>query len=298
MQENCGLDHIDILSYLLASLLHDVGHPGLNNSYQQNKQTNLAQRYNDKSILENYHSYKGLRLFTKNSSNILENLSAEEKKVFRKRFIGCIFATDMVYHSCVLSKMASKIDKIKAALEAENNENSVNESAKASNKEKEENTKKHNGFPQKETEDESILLCQKRLKKFLEIDVDSENAQNQKSQRFELQQDFLNFLVHSSDVSNPSKDLTVYSIWTKLVMQEFFNQGDLERSENLPVSYLCDRATTNVPKSQVGFINFIVSPLFKTVCFYLPSNAYYEENVKRNLDYFKSIEEFEIECDI
>ncbi len=295
MQEYCEFDHIDILSFLLASLLHDVGHPGLNNSYQQNKQTRLASRYNDKSILENYHSYKGLRLFSKNSSNILERLSADEKKVFRKRFINCIFSTDMENHSSVMNKMSTKIEKINSSIELENQNFNMNNDKTST--QKQDISNKYNGFAMEET-NESLFLSQKRLKKFLEIDLDCTNIQNQKTQKFQFQQDILNFLVHSSDVSNPAKDLSVYSIWTKLVMQEFFIQGDLEKSENLTVSYLCDRATTNVPKSQVGFINFIVAPLFKSVIYYIPSVAYYEENIKRNLDYFKSIENFEIEYEI
>ncbi len=113
-----------------------------------------------------------------------------------------------------------------------------------------------------------------------------------------MQQDLLNFLVHTSDVSNPSKSLKIYSIWTKLVIQEFFNQGDLERSENLPISYLCDRYSTYIPKSQVGFINFIVMPLFKCMSFYFSSLKYFEDNIKKNLDYFKTVESFDIEYEI
>lgn len=295
MQDNCRLDHIDILAYLFSSLLHDIGHPGLNNTYHQNKQTYLALRYNDKSILENYHSYKGLRLLSKNSSNLIENFTGEEKKIFRKRFIGCIFATDMANHNIILNNIASKIDKIKTSIESVNHNIIDNSSEQTS-----QNTNvinKYNGISLKYT-DENLLETQKRMKKFLELGTDKENIQNQKNQQFELQQDFLNFLVHSSDVSNPAKDLAVYSIWTKLVMQEFFNQGDLEKNENLPVSYLCDRATTSVPKSQIGFINFIVDPLFNTISYYLPSISIYHDNVKKNLEYFKSIEDYDIEYEI
>lgn len=147
------------------------------------------------------------------------------------------------------------------------------------------------------------MISDKRIKKFLELETDPQNINNYSCQSnqtkvFDLQQDFLNFLVHSSDVSNPSKDLSVYSIWTKLVIQEFFNQGDLEKAENLPVSYLCDRTTTDVGKTQVGFINFIVMPLFQTMSFYLPSINIYEENVKKNLDYFKNVKQFDIEYEI
>ena len=38
-------------------------------------------------------------------------------------------------------------------------------------------------------------------------------------------------------------------------MEEFFQQGDLERSKGLPVTKFFDRANTNVPKCQMGFIN-------------------------------------------
>jgi len=278
--------------------MHDIGHPGLNNSYQQNKQTKLAVRYNDKSILENYHSYKGLRIFSKNSANILEKLSSSEMKNFRKRFIGCIFATDMNFHNNILSSVSSKVDKINAELKFDNE---INESIKFL-KDENLNTKDLNGFTPLDIKN-LFSISDKRLKKFLELDIESKNINNyviqsNQTKVFDLQQDFLNFLIHSSDVSNPSKDLSVYSIWTKLVIQQFFNQGDLEKAENLPISYLCDRTTTDVGKSQVGFINFIVMPLFQTMSFYLPSIIIFEENVKKNLEYFKNVEKFDIEYEI
>lgn len=306
------MSQIDILAYLLASLLHDVGHPGLNNLYQQNKQTKLAMRYNDKSILENYHAYKGLRILNKSSSNILENLSQDEKKTFRKRFIGCIFATDMAIHTTVISKVSSKIEQIKDVIELEIsktiNQEEDNKMISNENKIFENSSNNLNGFSLDNSIDEdsnliNISTSEKRIKKYFELDIginsESNNSNNVNLTKvFDMQQDILNFLIHSSDVSNPSKDIKVYSIWTKLVVQEFFNQGDLERSENLPISYLCDRATTDVPKSQVGFINFIVMPLFKCMSFYFPALNYYEENVKKNLDYFKNVDNFDIEYEI
>merc|ERR1712039_770116 len=37
-------------------------------------------------------------------------------------------------------------------------------------------------------------------------------------------------------------------------------QGDCEKRLGMPVSPLCDRDTTNIPSSQLGFIEFIVEP--------------------------------------
>lgn len=38
--------------------------------------------------------------------------------------------------------------------------------------------------------------------------------------------------------------------------------GDREKELSLPFSPLCDRASTLVPESQIGFIDFIVAPTF------------------------------------
>lgn len=45
-------------------------------------------------------------------------------------------------------------------------------------------------------------------------------------------------------------------------MEEFFQQGDLEKSSDLPISYLCDRSTTKIPNSQSGFFQFCALPLY------------------------------------
>ena len=39
-------------------------------------------------------------------------------------------------------------------------------------------------------------------------------------------------------------------------------KGDKERDLGLPITYLCDRYTVNLAKSQLGFIDFVVAPLF------------------------------------
>lgn len=51
-----------------------------------------------------------------------------------------------------------------------------------------------------------------------------------------------------------------------IILEEFFRQGDLEASMGLPYSPLCDRHTTHVAESQIGFIDFIVEVInFKTL---------------------------------
>ena len=53
--------------------------------------------------------------------------------------------------------------------------------------------------------------------------------------------------------------------WSLRVMEEFFNQGDREKEEGLPITPLCDRGTTSLSASQINFLEFIVVPLFLQV---------------------------------
>ena len=59
-------------------------------------------------------------------------------------------------------------------------------------------------------------------------------------------------LLHSADVSHPTKTWDLHKEWTARCMEEFFNQGDREKEMGLDVSPLCDRNTTQVPQSQIG----------------------------------------------
>ncbi|XP_034184909.2 phosphodiesterase dunce isoform X3 [Osmia lignaria lignaria] len=71
-------------------------------------------------------------------------------------------------------------------------------------------------------------------------------------------------LVHCADLSNPTKPLPLYERWVGLLMEEFFLQGDREREQNMDISPMCDRHSATIEKSQVGFIDYIVHPLWET----------------------------------
>ena len=49
-------DALELLATLIASLAHDVGHPGLNNRFLINNRDEQAMTYNDISVLENMHA--------------------------------------------------------------------------------------------------------------------------------------------------------------------------------------------------------------------------------------------------
>ena len=94
---------LDLLSIIIASLGHDVGHPGLTNNYHVNALTELAIVYNDISCLENYHSSTLFSILRYDDFNIFEKLNKKEFKTIRKRMISEILATDMANHNKVVS---------------------------------------------------------------------------------------------------------------------------------------------------------------------------------------------------
>ncbi|XP_017266424.1 calcium/calmodulin-dependent 3',5'-cyclic nucleotide phosphodiesterase 1C isoform X2 [Kryptolebias marmoratus] len=72
----------------------------------------------------------------------------------------------------------------------------------------------------------------------------------------------LSLLLHTADISHPAKRWDLHHRWTTSLLEEFFRQGDKEADLGLAFSPLCDRKSTLVAQSQIGFIDFIVVPTF------------------------------------
>ncbi|KAG7269132.1 hypothetical protein CRUP_016977 [Coryphaenoides rupestris] len=64
--------------------------------------------------------------------------------------------------------------------------------------------------------------------------------------------------------SDRIQPLELYRRWTDRIMREFFTQGDRERDEGIEISPMCDKHNASVEKTQVGFIDYVVHPLWET----------------------------------
>jgi hypothetical protein len=100
---------LDLLSVFISSLGHDIGHPGLTNTFHINDSTDMAITYNDISVLENFHASTLFKTIRKTETNIFDKLTTNDYKIIRKRMIAEILATDMANHGKVLSLIKSKI---------------------------------------------------------------------------------------------------------------------------------------------------------------------------------------------
>ena len=73
---------------------------------------------------------------------------------------------------------------------------------------------------------------------------------NEKS-KSKKQQALLDFFIHAADLAHNTKLFKISIQWVELLSNEFWNQGDKEKTMKLPVSFLCYRNDSIVPKSKV-----------------------------------------------
>lgn len=82
----------------------------------------------------------------------------------------------------------------------------------------------------------------------------------------------LKIVVHASDLSGQCMDPDVAYEFGKRVLEEFYNQAQKERAEQLPESVFMKNL--HVPlsqaKAQLGFLHYVVSPLWKRMCQLFP----------------------------
>jgi 3',5'-cyclic-nucleotide phosphodiesterase len=108
--EQIGIESIltplDGLILLVSAIGHDVGHPGVNNAFLVACNHPLAQMYNDKSVLENYHCAAYSQLLRRHWPK-LATISG-----FRSTMISTILATDMQRHFDYMTQLGELKDKV------------------------------------------------------------------------------------------------------------------------------------------------------------------------------------------
>lgn len=232
------VNDLDIMTLMLAAICHDFAHPGYNNNFHINSLSSYAIIYNDKSVLENYHSAETMKILLQEGCNFLESLDKASFKKFRKLFVESILATDMTFHAKLNTLVKNRLTN-----------NSI---TKGNNIE--------NFIP----EDDGM---------------------------YDAHQDLFNFLLHIADISHNTKKFEISYEWVMQLSEEFWTQGDTEKSMNLPISFLCDRDTSDIPKSQIGFMSFIIAPSFEILQDMFPNLSYLNDNIAENIKNWKALSE-------
>ncbi|UKK00913.2 hypothetical protein MACK_000988 [Theileria orientalis] len=188
---------LDRAILVVAGMCHDIGHPGKTNSFFVNSGHDIANLFNDKAVLENFHSCLTFKVLKMEGCNIFSFLKRDELRQVRRRIIDLILSTDMEDHFESISRF--------------------------------------------------------RLKRI--------------SHDFNVGNELWNIckmLIKASDLGSTCITWDLSYEWAQRLLCEFYSQGDLEKSLDLPVSALCDSTRhRDVPKAQSGFLTLVVAPLYE-----------------------------------
>ncbi|XP_037893441.1 high affinity cAMP-specific and IBMX-insensitive 3',5'-cyclic phosphodiesterase 8 isoform X1 [Glossina fuscipes] len=98
-------------------------------------------------------------------------------------------------------------------------------------------------------------------------------------------------LIKVADVSNPSRPYLFCVEWAQRIAEEYFQQTEEEKTQNMPIVMpMFDRCTCSIPKSQIGFIEYIVMDMLLAWDNFIdmPELITYTRN---NLEMWKHLEE-------
>ncbi|KAJ9510743.1 hypothetical protein QJQ45_027640 [Haematococcus lacustris] len=265
-------DPLTQLACYLAAAVHDLDHKGVTNDFLVSSHHQLALLYNDRSPMENHHLTLAFTIMHQPGCHFMHGLPrADQVKLRKVRQLLClvmllpccrhgpspalclpsacltarsspclqvmidqVLATDMRSHFAIRSQFATmhRLGSLSPAAQAA-------AAAAGVALQKEGAVQGHLSTPGS--------LCVAPLD-------DTERALS------------LQVALKLADLSQLARSLDLHLYWVACLEEECFLQGDLEKAMNLAVSPLFDRSKPGITKSQVGFFEVLVIPLFHSFC--------------------------------
>ncbi|KAJ1731809.1 3',5'-cyclic-nucleotide phosphodiesterase [Coemansia sp. Benny D160-2] len=234
----------DSIALVVASLCHDLGHPGLNNAFMVRAHTQLAEIYNDQSVLENFHaacfsmimSYFFADFGFQNSSCAEDGSSKDpvgagatpshlsfDYEEFRRIAVHAILATDMARHF------------------------------------------------------EFIGKCKAQHERFMSRSNLPMTKQQHEAERAQLAAS----IIKCADISNIVRPFNISQRWTRRLNKEVTIQGNIEESLGMSRSMVVD--LENVPTSQIAFYETCGRPLFNAVADLVPELRFMADQLENNI---------------
>ncbi len=141
---------------------------------------------------------------------------------------------------------------------------------------------------------EIVTLIRSKIKAWQEDEVKQSRfnllSGNEKT-KFDEQQLLLNYLIHMADLGHNTKRFEISRSWVKLLCEEFWQQGDKEKSKGLPISFMCDRNNIDVPGSQVGFLRGFIVSSFDCLVTMFPNLKFTIDNAEENIKGWKKLQD-------
>ncbi|GAX77145.1 hypothetical protein CEUSTIGMA_g4591.t1 [Chlamydomonas eustigma] len=265
-----------LLSGLLAAIVHDFDHRGVNNDFLVKTSDPLALLYNDRSPMENHHLSSAFSLLADDQRNFLKNMPLKAREVFRKQVIDMVLSTDMKQHFAQTSLFNTKVLS-SPAIQALLNKG-----------------QQHSSFRRRT--DMSMIMdtstsnadSRSRLGKIQSMKKIGPSMRLNKNTMMTLDEEMKGLVLQMSlkcaDLGHLASPEPVHKRWVQRLEEEIFCQGDAERKAGLPVSPLMDRQKGGVSKSQEGFFTIVAMPQYQSFCSVFPLCNPMLAAVKANYD--------------
>uniref|UniRef100_M4BFL8 Phosphodiesterase n=1 Tax=Hyaloperonospora arabidopsidis (strain Emoy2) TaxID=559515 RepID=M4BFL8_HYAAE len=312
------LQPLDIAACLVASLGHDVDHPGHTNDFEVKSGSQLAMLYCDESVLEHHHAYTTFRLiFKEKNANILQNMNSTDYRHFRKMVINAILGTDMANHFKFLEAIEKTLRPTShhvdtTAISSAKRDNSsvtaiiaVSSGAKprldiatADDQEKEILNVLRDAVMQ---HDENVLVTPTddtsgpSLSPFHQV-IGAKCASASGRSRnggwafngtVEDRLFLVKMLVHASDLSGQVFPKPIALKWSNMISKEFAYQALMEQAENIPISYRNIDDPLKMVEGQLFFAQKIVSPLWDLMYIIFPNIDECMLNLRSNVAHYE-----------
>lgn len=211
----------------------------MNNTYLVNTNSPLAIKYSDDSVLERMHLAEAFQACTKDGCDIFDGFSKDLKRQCRKHIIMMVLATDLSTHLKHVNRLKSQRYAVHTACS--------DLTAVA--------------IPPPCVLADDLLFPSIIMMADLGTPICCET---------QIMITFDSHLCAYTDdgderAGHAIKSFDYHFAWSKLVTEEFFRQGDSERQFGMPISPLCDRQTCSFERNQIGFLEFVVLPLYSAV---------------------------------
>uniref|UniRef100_A0A061RJ86 Phosphodiesterase n=1 Tax=Tetraselmis sp. GSL018 TaxID=582737 RepID=A0A061RJ86_9CHLO len=250
-----------LLAVILAAMVHDYGHPGLNNDFQVATDSLTSRRFNEQIVLENHSAYQTLEMIRDSEFNFMKSVPESLRRQIMTTVIQLVLATDMKKHFTLLSEFQTRVVSMRknegsshfafgnpTSGAAEMHMSSSSGSAfgritfKRGNKEVSSSSGPHppSGLPSEPLPSNDFANWSEELKLLT-----------------------LQLAIKTADIGHSFALWTDHTKWSEALQDEFFAQGRKEIAMGLPPSKLMDPNKPGVmdPMNQMAFFNVIAVPL-------------------------------------
>lgn len=206
---------------------------------------------------------------TSSSTSIISGLSLEDQEYVIRKIQTLILATDMGKHNEFVENFTLKI--LSSDFLNNNSNNPLSPSLS-------------NSSPKLPNNNETINISESP-NSISPININNHcNINNIKYNENDIDL-LMCYIIKSADINNNYKPNDISTMWSTLLQQEMFIQGDILRNNGKNVTPLCNR-NNNIPgeKMNLDFIKFVVEPFLMPITTFFVCLSFLMDNLLKNKD--------------